>query len=91
MQFQHQLGNQTAQRLQQTNRLQAKLTIDKSNDNYEREAGWVADQMMRMPDPNIIVQSMANEQNSPLKIQQLCHECEDKLRRQPIDEIEEEG
>ena len=33
--------------------VQTKLTIGPDNDKYEREADRVADQVMRMPDPNL--------------------------------------
>lgn len=59
---------------------QAKLTIGKPDDAYEREADRVADQVMRMPN--------ASPASAP--IQRLCPECEDEVQRQPIEEEEEE-
>lgn len=47
-------GNQALQRLQRTRAIQAKLKINKPGDNYEQEAERVTDQIMRMPDPDIL-------------------------------------
>jgi len=33
--------------------IQAKLTVNQRNDRYEQEADWVAEQVMRMPEPGI--------------------------------------
>jgi len=46
--YQQTFGNQATGRF-----LQAKLTIGQPNDKYEQEADRVADQVMRMPDPQI--------------------------------------
>ncbi|OUC11762.1 MAG: hypothetical protein B0A82_26620 [Alkalinema sp. CACIAM 70d] len=55
--------------------VQAKLTIGQPNDQYEQEADRVADQVMRMPEPNI---------------QRMCPECKckEEMQRQPIQEDE---
>jgi hypothetical protein len=42
------LGNRTVGRM-----IQAKLTISRPDDHYEREADRVADQVMRLPEPVI--------------------------------------
>jgi cell wall-associated NlpC family hydrolase len=55
--------------------IQAKLTIGQPNDKYEQEADRVADQVMRMPEP---------------QVQRVCPKCEDDLQRQPIEPEEEE-
>lgn len=79
---------------------QAKLTVGPANDAYEEEADAVADQVMRMPDPQAGVlqrQPLEEEEEmlqpklntSPPVIQRLCPECEDELQRQPIEEEEE--
>jgi hypothetical protein len=44
--LQHTLGNQVVGRI-----IQAKLTVSKPDDKYEREADQVADKVMRMPSP----------------------------------------
>ncbi len=42
--------------------LQAKLTINQPDDKYEREANWVADQVMRMPEPRLQRQAGLEEE-----------------------------
>ena len=46
-------SNQTFQRLLRTRGIQAKLKINEPDDKYEQEADRVADQVMRMPKPDI--------------------------------------
>lgn len=70
-------------------RLQAKLIIGAPNDKYEQEADQVADQAMRMPEPGIDVMAVKENQTTPA-LQRFCPECEDNLRRQPLEEEEEE-
>ncbi len=65
--------------------IQPKLKIGATNDKYEQEADRVADQVMRMPEPGAV-----QTQNSPLQIQRVCPECEEKLQRQIKEEEEEE-
>jgi outer membrane protein OmpA-like peptidoglycan-associated protein len=66
-------------RLLQAGAIQAKLTVGPADDEYEREADRVADQVMRMPDPAADV-----VQRAPVQIQRLCPECEDELQRRPL-------
>ena len=40
-------------RLNSRSRVQAKLKIGQPDDKYEQEADWMADQVMRMPDPGL--------------------------------------
>ena len=59
--------------------LQTKLTVNPPNDVYEQEADRVADEVMRMPDPN------GGEQWA----QRTCLECRDEqVQRQPVEEPE---
>lgn len=51
--LQRTVGNQAVQRLLQSRRLQAKLTINQPGDPCEQEADRVAEQVMRMPEPAI--------------------------------------
>ena len=105
LQLQQQLGNQAVQRLLDSKRIHAKLTIGQPDDKYEQEADRVADQVMRMPDPAI--QRDINDldedeleqgkiQTKPLAttitpaIQRLCPGCEEELQLQPTEEIEKE-
>jgi hypothetical protein len=69
-------------------RLQAKLTIGAKNDQYEQEADRVADQVMRMPDSDSR-EVAANQKLSPSSLPRQCAECEEEIRRQPMEEEEE--
>ena len=70
--------------------LQAKLEVGVPNDRFEQEADRVADQVMRMADPqNIGPMDLAGEA-APDGIQRLCAECEEEVRRQPAEGEEEE-
>src|SRR5215468_7127535 len=46
-------GNQAVQRLLRSGTIQAKLSISQPRDIYEREADWMAEHAMRMPEPVI--------------------------------------
>ena len=46
-------GNLAIQRLFDSGLIQAKLSISQPDDPYEQEAGQVADQVMRMPEPQL--------------------------------------
>ena len=58
---------------------QLKLTVGAPDDMYEEEADRVADEVMKMPDP----------QASSERVQRVCTECEDELQGQPEEEEEE--
>jgi len=47
------LGNQAVQRLYASGLLQAKLGLGPPGDRFEREADRVADQVMRLPEPQV--------------------------------------
>ncbi len=47
------LGNQVLQRLLRARGIQAKLKINEPDDKYEQEADRVAEQVMRMPAPQL--------------------------------------
>jgi Domain of unknown function (DUF4157) len=55
-------------------RPQPKLTVGAPNDAFEREADHVADQVMRMPEPEVAAAG------PPPQVQRLCAECEDERR-----------
>ena len=70
--------------------LQAKLEVGAPHDRFEQEAYRVADQVMRMADPqNIGPMDLAGEA-APDGIQRLCAECEEEVRRQPAEGEEKE-
>jgi hypothetical protein len=76
--LQRTIGNQAVGLLIKSGALQAKLKIGQPNDIYEQEADMVAEQVMRMPEPQI-----ASGNN--FHIQRACPKCEDnELKRQPI-------
>lgn len=82
LQLQQQLGNQAVQRLLQSGHIQAKLTIGQPNDKYEQEADRVADQVMRMPEPQVQRQPVEEEEEIQAKPNVSL------LQRQPIEEEE---
>ena len=71
-------------------RLQAKLRVGAANDPLEREADRVADQVMRMPAPERVEETAVLRREEETAIQRQCTECEEKVRRQPIEEGTEE-
>jgi len=78
LQFHRMLGNRAVGRF-----IQAKLTINPPGDVYEREADWVANMVMRMPEPAIAEKTKASEQTRLPNIQRTCIECEEKRHQQP--------
>jgi hypothetical protein len=54
LQLQRTIGNRAVNRLLQEGTLQAKLAISQPSDAYEQEADRVADQVMRMPEPDAV-------------------------------------
>lgn len=82
--LQRTIGNQSLERMIRSGTLQAKLKIAEPGDVYEKEADTVADQVMRMPEPQMA-------QSNNLQIQRACQKCEEnELHRQPIKEDEED-
>ena len=51
--LQRTVGNQAVQRLFKSGVIQAKLKIGEPEDIYEQEADRVADEVMRMPEPQV--------------------------------------
>lgn len=68
--------------------LQPKLKIGAPNDKYEREADKVADQVMHMPVPQEINRESFTRLGNGAEIQRICDECEEELRRKPMQEDE---
>jgi hypothetical protein len=73
------------QRLLCSRAIQARLAINTPGDRYEQEADRVAEQVMRMSEPEPVAGSKA----APA-IQRLCPQCDDELHRQTVPEEEEE-
>jgi hypothetical protein len=71
------MGNQAMLRLLEQRRqhsevLQRKLVVGQVNDPLEHEADRIADQVMRMPDPQ------AEPTNAPIKVSRKCASCEEE-------------
>ncbi|HEX3035145.1 MAG TPA: DUF4157 domain-containing protein [Thermodesulfobacteriota bacterium] len=88
--LQRTVGNQSVERLLKSGVIRAKLTIGQPGDIYEQEADKVAEQVMRMPEPNVSNKEVVSGQTQLPYIQRVCTECEEELQRQPIDEEEKE-
>lgn len=69
--------------------LQTKLTISEPGDKYEQEADRVADQIMRMPEPQLLHQATRPQPSIGQRINRVYTKCENEVRRQPIKEDEE--
>ena len=76
--LQQSVGNRGIHRLLQTRAIQPKLTVGPVDDEYEREADSVADEIVRMPDPS--VEPIA-QRVSP-QLQRLCPECEEEEEKE---------
>jgi hypothetical protein len=62
--------------------LQAKFTIGQPGDKYEQEADRVAEQVMRMPDPQAKRGVTVSKLPKISRIQRVCPECEQEMQRQ---------
>ena len=82
--LQRTIGNQAVSRLIKSKALQAKLRIGQPGDVYEHEADRVADTVMRMPTPQKV-----SINNSHIQMAGTAFEG-NELKRQPIEEEEEE-
>lgn len=65
--------------------IQPKLVVGAPDDVYEQEADRVAEQVMRMPAPAL---SIGRESAPPA--QRSCSECQDELKRQSLEEKDEQ-
>lgn len=61
--------------------IQTKLRVGAANDNLEKEADKMAEQVISMPQPNIRETKIGT--NKAHSVQRLCRECEDELQRKP--------
>jgi len=100
--LQRTIGNQAVQRLIKSGALHAKLKIGQPGDMYEQEADRVADEVMRMPEPQVQRQPIGEEEEEQIQtkpvIEQISplvqrqveeEEEEEELRRQSIEDVEE--
>ena len=82
-------GNQYVQRV--VTGIQAKLKIGQPGDIYEQEADRVADEVMRMPEPEMQRQAEEGEgEEEKLQTKPLARRITPLMQRQPIEEEEEE-
>jgi len=79
LRLQRAVGNRAISRVLQSRTIQPKLTVRHPDDEYEREADRVADQVMRMPQPTVSVAA----QSASLKSQSVCAECDNNLQPKP--------
>jgi hypothetical protein len=71
-------GRAEIRNILRTPRPQAKLTVGAPDDAFEREADRTADQVMRMPEPEVETSSV------PPRVQRMCAECEEETERQGV-------
>lgn len=96
--FQRSVGNEAVGRIIRSGSLQAKLKIGQPGDEYEQEADRIAEQVMRMSEPqkispnNFYIQRACSkcEENELKRQPTIEEEEEEKLQRQPVEDEEEE-
>jgi hypothetical protein len=74
------IGNRAVARLIKSKALQAKLRINKPGDIYEKEANRVAEQVMKMLEPNVVQRMLVSGGVAGNFVQRRCPRCEEKLR-----------
>jgi len=79
--LQRTIGNQAVARLIKSGDLQAKLAIGKPGDRYEQEADRVAEQVLRMPEPQVQRQ-LEEEEEEELVQPKLVANAENSIQRQ---------
>ena len=88
--LQQAVGNRATQGLLNAGLLQAKLRIGPAGDSFEREADRMADAVLRMPEPVTEENTSSVGQAQSDNVQRVCSECEEELRRQPMEEEEDD-
>ena len=84
------IGNQAVQRLFESGFIQRKLTVGEPNDKYEQEADSVADEVMRMPEPQVQRQSEEDEEEEMIQTKPIGDQITPLVQRQVEPEEEEE-
>jgi len=84
------IGNRGVQRLFESGFIQGKLTIGKPNDKYEQEADRVADEVMRLPEPQVQRQSEEDEEEEMIQPKSIGEQITPLVQRQVEPEEEEE-
>ena len=90
--LQRTVGNRAVQKLFSSGALQTKLRIGQPNDKYEQEADRVADEVMRMPEPEVQrqVEPEEEEEEETLQAKPLSDQITPLVQRQVEAEEEEE-
>ena len=83
------IGNQAVQRLFESGFIQGKLTVGKPNDKYEQEADRVADEVMRMPEPQVQRQNEEDEEEEMIQAKPVGEQITPLVQRQ-VEPAEEE-
>lgn len=86
VQLQRSIGNQAMRQLAEPESIQSKLTIGQPGDTYEREADRVADQIIRMPEPNVRRQS---EDEEMVELKPLSKQITPPIQKQPEEDEED--
>ncbi len=93
------LGNQAMQRLLRAQRIRPKLDVNEPGDPFEQEADWLADHVLRMPDPGAAavrttgqekIQRQVDDEEEETPIQATDLAGAERIQRQADDEEEEE-
>lgn len=89
--LQRTVGNRAVQKLFSSGALQTKLRIGQPNDKYEQEADRVADEVMRMPEPEVRRQiEPEEEEEETLQAKPLAEQQITPLVQRQVEEDEEE-
>lgn len=82
-------GNRFVKQSLQSEIIQAKLSVSQPDDQYEQEADRVAEQIMRMPEPDSSGQTSASRSIQRPSVQRVRAQRENRIDRQPEDDEEE--
>lgn len=80
-------GNKAVERLIKSRALQAKLKIGQPWDKYEQEADRIAEQVMRMPDPQVSKETKVSRLTPGTPIQRRYPGCIDKTKKEEDEEV----
>jgi hypothetical protein len=64
--------------------IQTKLMIGQPNDEFEQEADRVAEEVMRMPEPQVLQPAAISGSASPTRNPEVCRECAEELPGRPV-------
>lgn len=88
LRLQRQYGNRFVQRVLGRREVQAKLMLGKANDEYEQEADRVADQVMKMPEPQVQRQVEDEEEEELIQTKPLVEQITPLVQKQLVEEEE---